>query len=56
MVFALLFLGAAGFAFWYGKYECVAKDTGRRAFYTVGVAAVIGAIATLIEIIKTGSF
>lgn len=56
MVFVLLFLGAAGFAFWYGKYECVAKDTGRRAFYTVGVAAVIGAIATVIEIIKTGSF
>ena len=56
MAFLLLFLGIAGLAFWYGKYECVAKDTGRKAFYTVGVATVICAIATLIEMIKTGSF
>ena len=56
MIFVLLFLGAAGFAFWCGKNKCVAKDTGRRAFYAVGIATVICAIATLIEIIKTGSF
>lgn len=56
MIFALLFLGAAGFAFWYGKNECVANDTGRRAFYTVGIATVICAIATVIEMIKAGSF
>ena len=56
MIFILLFLGAAGLSFWYGKYECVAKDTGRRAFYTVGIATVICALATAIEMIKTGSF
>lgn len=56
MVFVLLSLGAAGFAFWYGTYECVTKGAIRRAFYTVGVATVICAIATVIEMIKAGSF
>ena len=56
MIFALLFLAMAGLAFWYGKNKCAAKDTGRRAFYTIGVAGVICAIATVIEMIKAGSF
>lgn len=57
MLFGLyMFLGLAGLAFWYGKSECAAKDTGRGAFYGIGVIGIIGAIAMVMEMIKAGSF
>ena len=56
MVFSVLFLTMAGLAFWYGKNKCVPKTADCRAFYGVGVAGVMCAIAVVIEMIKAGSF
>lgn len=56
MVFSLIFLSMAGLAFWYGKNKCIPHTTERRAFYGVGVAGIMCAIAVVKELIKTGSF